>query len=290
MKIYDIAIIGGDKRTACMANVLAKKGHNITCYALAERITDACFKTPIYYAETLKEAMDRGKIIVCGIPFEQDGYVNCQKDKTLIPLSELKRRLRKHHMLFAGVISEDFRKMCEEREIACYDFLKEEPITLFNAVATAEGAILEAMLHKDSLLHESNTLVLGYGRCGKTLAQRLLGLYANVTICARNPDDLALANSYGLKTLSIHNLPKEISGYEYIFNTIPYCILNRECLKRTAADSLIIDLASNKTGADYAAAQSLNRQILYCPGLPGKYSQASCGARLADFVIDTCNK
>lgn len=290
MKIYDIAIIGGDKRTACMANVLAKKGHNVTCYALAEEIKDDCFKTPIYYADTLKEAMDRGKIIVCGIPFEQNGYVNCQREKTLIPVAELKRRMRKHHILFAGVISEDFRKMCEEREIICHDFLKEEPITLFNAVATAEGAILEAMLHKDSLLHESNCLILGYGRCAKTLAQRLSGLYAKVTVCARNPDDLAMASAYGLNTLSIRDLHKEISGYEYIFNTIPYCILDRECLKRTAADSLIIDLASNKCGADYEAAKEFNRKLLYCPGLPGKYAPASCSAKLADFVIDTCNK
>ena len=61
--------------------------------------------------------------------------------------------------------------------------MKDESIAVFNAVATAEGAILEAMLHKQTNIHHSRTLVLGYGRCGKVLSEKLKGLSAHVTVC-----------------------------------------------------------------------------------------------------------
>ena len=288
MKIYDIAIIGGDKRTACMADILAARGHNVTCFCLSEH--DGSCKPPMYCTESLKEALDRSRIVICGIPFEQDGYVYCAREKTKIPLSELKRCLRKRHILFAGVISEDFKAMCEERGIACYDFLAEESLTLYNAVATAEGAILEALSHKSTLLHQSNTLVLGYGRCGRILAHKLAGLKACVTIADRNPEKLEMARSFGFCTLPLECVPREIPNYEYIFNTIPSCILNRDCLRKTSPDCLVIDIASNRTGVDYPSAKALKRQVLYYPGLPGKYSHTSCGIRLSDFVLDTCNK
>lgn len=282
MRKYDFAIVGGDKRTARMAVVLAEKGYNVICFGTVESPAD----NKIYHARTLQETISSAPVIVCGIPFEKDGYLYFEKEITPIPLAELQRMLRKHHKVFGGVIPEDFKSLCEKRKIDCYDFMQEEPLTIFNAVATAEGAILEALLHKDTQLHLSKTLVLGYGKCGKILADKLKGLSALVTVCSLQPSELAYASSLGFHTLNLSELPQKLDRFEYVFNTIPATVLTKPCLENMRKDCLIIDIASNRIGVDYEAAVSLKRTVLFCPGLPGKYACLSCAGQLTELVIN----
>lgn len=282
MRKYDFAIVGGDKRTARMAVVLAEKGYNVICFGTVESPAD----NKIYHARTLQDAISNAPVIVCGIPFEKDGYLFFEKEITPIPLAELQRMLRKHHKVFGGVIPEDFKSLCEKRKIGCYDFMQEEPLTILNAVATAEGAILEALLHKDTWLHLSRVLVLGYGRCGKILADKLKGLSALVTVCSSQPAELAYASSLGFHTLSLSELPQKIDRFEYVFNTIPATVLTKPCLENMRKDCLIIDIASNRIGVDYEAAAALKRTALFCPGLPGKYACLSCAGQLTELVIN----
>lgn len=284
MKKFDFAIVGGDKRTARMATVLAQKGYSVICFGTVE------VPHKIDTAHTLKEAIANAPVIICGIPFQKDGYLYFEKKLSPIPLTELQRMLRKHHKVFGGVIPDDFRNVCETRKIGCYDFLQEEPLTIMNAVATAEGAILEALLHKDTQLHLSKTLVLGYGRCAKVLADKLKGLSAQVTICSGQSQELAYACALGFHTLPLSELPEKIDCFEYIFNTIPTTVLTRPCLEKMQKDSLIIDIASNRVGVDYETADSLQRAVFFCPGLPGKYASLSCAEQLAEFVFKKCSR
>ena len=293
MSKYDISIIGGDRRTSCMAPILAQKGYRVLCFRTMEIscCETACHQTAesnIFYTNTLREALDSAPVIISGIPFSKSDYLYCEREsgRSPIKLSEIQRGIHKRQKIFAGVIPENFRRVCEEREIACYDFMSDEPMSLHNAVSTAEGAILEALLHKDTNLHMSNTLVLGYGRCGKAIADRLSGLHACVTVCSNDANELALASMLGFQTLQLSKLCQEISRFEYIFNTIPAPILNRNCLEQATSNTFIIDVASNRTGADYEAAKQLHVNLHFCPGLPGKYAGESCAKYLTDYCIN----
>ncbi len=279
---FDVAIIGGDKRTSCMATVFAKQGYHVICFGTAQIPAH----DKIYNANSLKEAIENATIIVGGIPFEKKGHLYLEAHLPEITLTELQRLLRKHQKIFGGVIPEDFRRLCEEREIGCYDFMKDEPITIFNAIATAEGAILEALINKDTQLHQSKTLVLGFGRCGKVLAHKLKGLSALVTVCSSQSKELAMAASLGFDTLPLSQLRKEINHYEYLFNTIPATVLTKPRLENVSKEAIIIDIASNQIGLDYEAAKALNLNIHFCPGLPGKYAALTCAQRLAKYVIN----
>lgn len=281
MKKYDFAIVGGDKRTASMASVFSRKGYSVICYGALN--TDTGDK--IHHAYTLQEAVNEAPVIICGIPFEKDGNLYFEVDIPKTTLTELQRLLRKNHKVFGGVIPADFKAVCEKRRIGCYDFMQDKPMAIFNSIATAEGAILEALLHKDTQLHQSRTLVLGYGKCGSVLAHKLGGLSADVTVCSAQAQELASAQALGFRTLLLSELPREIQNFEYVFNTVPATVLTKECLEQTDPDTLIIDIASNRIGADYEAAHLLNRNLLYCPGLPGKYACLSCAGKLAEFVL-----
>ena len=287
----DIAIIGGDRRISYMAPIFLREGLRVICFCTAQ--TEPFPDTPPNSSETLKpqkatslrEALTNAGTVVCGIPLEKNGLLFCE-DRLSIPIPELQRSLRKRQKLFGGVLSEDFRRHCEERSIECHDFMEDEPLTLFNAVCTAEGAILEALSSKECILHQSKCLVLGYGRCGSQIAQRLLGLCADVYVTAEDPAQLALARTRGCKAFPLKDLASFVSRFDYLFNTIPACYLGENCLPKVRQDCLIIDVASGKTGVDYEMAKKLSLQALFCPGLPGKYAAKSCAERLVKYVLE----
>lgn len=280
MKKYDIAIIGGDKRTACMAQVFPKKGLRVVTYGIVKTPKDTHAK-----ASTFQEAVDSAKILVFGIPFQSNGYIFFENNMPPVALTEFQRCLRKHHQVFGGVIPDNFKRLCEKREIGCYDFMTDETLTIFNAIATAEGAIAEALLHRNTNLHHSRCMVLGYGRCGMVLADKLLGLNAHVTVCCEDTKELARADSLGMDTLPLTRLRHEIQNFEYIFNTIPAQILREDSLQAANSEMLIIDIASAPGGVNYEAATRLNIPAFHCSGLPGKYAGQSSAERLAEYVM-----
>ena len=274
MAEYDIAVIGGDKRTAYMIPFFMERGYRVIGYKIYHK-NDMEIEAD-GYADSLKQAVESAKVIVGGIPIEKKGIVN---------LKELSRHIRKHHKIFGGVMPEAFRQECSERGIVCYDFMKDESIAVFNAVATAEGAVLEAMLHKQTNIHHSRTLVLGYGRCGKVLSEKLKGLSAYVTVCANNGPELALADAFGRDVLPLGNLAGRIGEFEYIYNTIPALVLDEGMLKEVGKETLIIDIASGRGGLDYKEAEERRIKALHCLGLPGKYAGQVSAKRLSEYVI-----
>lgn len=197
MPKYDIAIIGGDSRTAYMAPYFAKKGWYVVCCNTVNVPYSRHLKSKIHDTDNLRECIDASSTIVCGIPFSKGEHIYCAKEATdfEIPVAEFQRCIHRHQTIFAGIIPESFRAICEEREICCYDFMHNEPLSILNAVSTAEGAILEALLHKSTVLHKSSCLVTGFGRCGKIIADRLKGMCAYVTVCTESETELALASS-----------------------------------------------------------------------------------------------
>ena len=143
MPATDFTILGGDKRIAYIAPVLAARGYRITCFHTSSIPLE---NTPaICHVSSIKKALENTSVIIAGIPFAQNDLLYCEQESAPVHISQLQRYLRKHHKLFGGVIPDGFRKTCEERGIACYDFMSDEPLALSNAVSTAEGAILEAL-------------------------------------------------------------------------------------------------------------------------------------------------
>ena len=290
MKNMDIAVIGGDRRTACMAQMFAEKGRKVVCYGtVLEGDTKEISNTKIHRAKTLRQAVENTPVIVCGLPLEYEGNLYLSNQLAPVATGELQRCLRKGQKIFAGMIPEDFKKKCEERQILCYDFMKEEPLSLFQTIATAEGAIAETFLHSNRQLHHSKVLVLGYGRCAKTLAEKLTGLNADVTVCSKDDTELALAEALGKKILPLSALSNNLSSFDFIYNTIPACILDRSMLPMVNPNVCIIDIASKRVGVDYEACEKHDLNAVYCPHLPGKYASGSCSKRLTDYVLKNIN-
>lgn len=277
-----IVFLGGDLRQCYMVRKLVEKGYLVATYGLdIEGQYDL-----IYRASSLKSALNFGNIIVCPVPVSHDKIVITSEQKLDdLTVENLVNNLNSNHIFFGGVVLPIIKEACENKQIPCYDLMEMEPVSIKNAIATAEGTIVEAIRQSTINLHGSSCLVLGYGRCAKILADKLKGLQADTTICARSDEALAYADALGFKTLPIKKLPQVISEYSFIFNTIPYRILDEPLIKLIKKEAIIIDIASKPGGTDFEACERLGIRASLCLGLPGKYAPETSAEILNNVIL-----
>ncbi|MEE1517220.1 MAG: dipicolinate synthase subunit DpsA [Lachnospiraceae bacterium] len=298
-KYQTIGFLVCDLRQLYMAKYLANKGFyiNIICSESISRqkeykdtileLLNKNDRTNIRVTYDIDEIIYTSNIIVTPVPFDKiSEFITIPKFVSKIS----KKNDLSMFLLYAGLINEESRNLLDNNHIKYIDYTKSEKLAIFNSISTAEGIIAEAIISKNTNLHHSKVLVLGYGKCGKTLAWKLKNLDAKVTVCARKEEDLEAAYSMGLNTLYLHNLIMEIGKYDYIFNTIPILILNEEIIKKINPDAIILDIASNPGGVDKNAASQYGIIVKHVLGIPGKYAPKSSGEEMAKELINIMNK
>ena len=117
-------------------------------------------------------------------------------------------------------------------------------------------------------MHQSEVLVIGFGKCGEILADKLAGLKCHVTISTRDATARARAKAYGYDLLSDNSYQK----FNILFNTAPALVIGRSVIDQLSSDAVIIDIASAPGGTDFNYCAEKGIQAKLCPGIPGKYS------------------
>lgn len=270
-----IAIFGGDMRQVYIAETLIKKGYLVCTYHLAKPLQDGSY-TELHALEDVFKAC---QILICPIPLTENTLPI--KDLTTI----FDKQLKEDHVLIGGAIPKEIAKILDEKKIVYYDLMKNEKVAVLNAIATAEGCIAAAIQSSVINLHGSNCLVLGYGRCAKVLAGRLKGLNAIVTVASRTEEALAYANAAGMGTVNLSDLKNPLPNFEFIFNTIPSLILDKNYLALVRPDVVIIDIASAPGGIDYEYADERGLNAKLCLGLPGKTAPKISADILEDEIL-----
>ena len=280
----DIAVIGGDMRQIYLANELTDKKYTVYYYGKQSDILDYRVKK----AASLSEILHNCSIVICPIPLtgnktDISGLDGIESSS----VSALLGNLKSNHVLFGGLLGSDIIKHCEENGIFFCDIAKRNDFSILNSVATAEGAIAYAIEASPECLHKSSCLVLGFGRCAATLADRLRGLNANVTVCNRTGDGLLKAEVCGFKTINLEALGHAAGGFDFIFNTIPALVLNRQILLKVNKNVVITDIASAPGGVDFEAAKELSLNAFLYLGIPGKVSPKNAGKIISNVILNT---
>ncbi len=275
-----ICFIGGDLRQRYMYKELEKNGYELSSYGLFEEEKDDILKS-----------MEKADIYVLPIPVSKDGvHINTLLSNKAMSLTDFCNNVSKNTKIFGGMYTKDFYNCMEEKSIQLYDFMGDEGIATFNSIATAEGAILNAMMESPINIHHSRCLVAGYGKCGKTLANKLKGLDAFVTVTARSEDALAQADTFGIDTFSLNQLESRIAHYDFIFNTIPAKVFKAEHIKNVKKTAVVIDIASNPGGVDFLACEKYKICVRHCLSIPGKYAPLTSARILNKAMLNEINK
>jgi len=257
-----ITLIGGDVRIRILKQKLEATGYRIDTLGLFEND-----------AADLKSS----DVVILPVPTTKDG-------KTVFaPLTGRK--------IFLSDISEALSK--KQTVLCCnYSFLDKNCIdygvsdgyALLNAVPTAEGAIKIAVEQTPFTLWKSRVLVIGYGRVGKILADRLEKLGCSVTVSARKYKDFCLADALGLCYINTADLNNSGLEFDIIFNTVDFPVIadsywqNHNC-------SLAVDLSS-KGGFSLSAAENAGVKAIFAAGLPGKVAPETA----AEILFETINE
>ncbi|HHW32379.1 MAG TPA: dipicolinate synthase subunit DpsA [Clostridiaceae bacterium] len=276
-------IIGGDLRSIKLADILAEEGNTVNIYGFNQ----AGFELKTKESQDLEAAIDESDVVIGPIPCSNDDEnINAPFHSEKINVKEVFKIMKKNQLFVAGRISEKILQLAQIYNVYTVDLLQREELAVLNAIPTAEGAIQIAMEELPITLHNSNVLVLGFGRIGKILSKMLLGIGANVFCAARKYSDLASIKSYSYRPVPMNELVLYIPDMDVIFNTIPHMILDSSLLNKVNKDCLIIDLASKPGGIDFECAQELGLKVIWALSLPGKVAPVTAAYIIKETVYN----
>lgn len=285
-----VAVLGGDMRQLAVARELSKSGLSIRSWGIDQVF---CKETDTFLCGSFVEAIDGCSVMILPLPTSGDGvHIHCplMNQAAELKLSKLLDLLPKNSLVLGGRFSPVVKAMLEERTLRHVDYFIREEVQFRNAVPTAEGAIALAMNEIPITISGAKVAVIGYGRIGKVLANKLRLLDANVTVAARKASDLALAECYGMSTLPIvandekNTLEVLSAGYDVIFNTVPTRVLDRRVIEKMHDETLVIDLASAPGGVDVQTAKERGIRVIWALSLPGKCAPYTAGKIIARTV------
>jgi dipicolinate synthase subunit A len=273
-------VVGGDLRSIKLAELIALEGNSVNIYGFNK----AGFEMKLVETENLAKAIDDAEIVIGPIPCSNDNEsINAPFFDGKLSINDVFRTMTKNQLFIAGRLSDKIKHMAQIYNVYSIDLLEREEMAVLNAIPTAEGAIQIAMEEIPITLHNSNILILGFGRIGKILAKMLQGLGANVFVEARKYADIAWIRSYSYKPVLLSDLKSRLEQMDVIFNTIPHVILDQDMLARLGKETLIIDLASKPGGVDFEKARDLGVKAIWALSLPGKVAPLTA----AEFIRDT---
>lgn len=280
-----VAVIGGDQREWEVIGALKEAGASVRCIGLPE---PRWAPAPVTQSRDLDTALTGCQAAIAPLSgTDVSGTVRrCAPDSPPLRLDARTLGLMAQGgVLFIGAAVPAVRHAAQQAGIQVVETEGDDELAILNSIPTAEGAVQLAMQRMPITIHGSRCTVLGFGRCGETLAVLLHRMGAHVCVVARNPAQRARAETLGLQALPLEELINALRGADAVFNTVPAPILTREALAATRPHVVIIDIAAEPGGVDFEGAQALEREAHLALGLPGKVAPWTAGKILSRCIM-----
>ena len=257
MERMDYVVIGGDRRFAHLAWLLADRGRTVGVFGQEGQPGAAVDEAALSTAGNL--------VVNCPPKMSQPGMI----------FEEILGAAGRGARVFA---CGPWHPTLADNRIV--DLWADEALLSDNARLTAEGAVASAMTASSSALSDLRCLVIGWGRIGRALAELLVALGARVTVASRSAAGRNRAAERGAEAADTARIGEALPGHGLIFNTAPAMVLDEAALRRADRDAMFIELASPPYGIDLPAAWRLGLRAWREPGLPGRYCPHSAALAL----------
>lgn len=281
-----IGIIGGDARSLICAEHLSKSYEcAVWGFDTSRSDVEKHLKSSVKCTDW-ESAVKCSDAVILPLPASRDGvHLSCPlaSGEATVRLEDIVRSSKVSSILMGGKIPPAIKRLAAELGISTYDYYDSEEVQIKNSVPTAEGAISSCITNLPITIHGMRSAVIGYGRIGRTLAQKLVLLGSAVFAVARSVHDLSWAKCDGCIPTSLTSFLEAPISCDAIFNTVPYPLLDRAVLSKLPRECVIFELAS---GVDTSAASELGIRVIPLPALPGKTSPQTAGEIIYSAIYD----
>jgi len=276
-----IAVLGGDDRELVLIPELARLGAQVRVAGFGSNQVSR----PAILCDTPESAVKGVDAVIMPMPgTDAQGVIRAVYASESMVFDEKLARILKGIPVFIGVAKPYLKELCRKHAVPLIEIAELDDIAILNSIPTAEGAIQIAMEETPFTIHKSHCFVLGFGRCGETLARTLKSLGAYTYVAARKEADLARIYELCMEPVPFELLDQTISRAQIVFNTVPDMVLDAKRLGLLSKDCLIIDLATAPGGTDFKAAEEKGIKAVFAPGLPGKVAPVTAGKILAEVL------
>lgn len=276
-----LAVGGGDVRQAYLASLLRADGHDVHVFAMERHPVEGCETI-----SDLRRGLSGADAVILPVPLQHgDEQLNAPLSNIPYPLGDVLDAIPAGALAMAGAIPFWAHARAVQNELRLLDYLSREDLAILNAVPTCEGAIQLAMEQTAFTIQGAKCLVIGCGRIGMLLAQKLCALNAEVTVSARSARDFARLAANGLPYLDTRRLAGHISGFDILFNTVPAPVLGAVELSALRSPCLILDLASLPGGIAADAPVPSDCKIIHALSLPGSVAPLSAARSIHNTVV-----
>lgn len=288
---YKLAVLGGDRRQAIIAEEFAKRGFNVSVYAVNGHSKR---HSGIESCSTVEKAVHGADVLVLPLPVTRNNIdLNIVANKNIeVKLADIVKLALANgcRTVFGGIMPDEMKRGCEKNGIKAVDYYENESLQNKNALPSAEGALMIAMEHTDITVFGMKVLISGFGRIGRRLASLFSIMGAQVSVAARRDEvlcDIALCGYTPIRIDGCSDgLRQAVEECDVILNTVPSVIFGDSVVRGIANKPLYVEIASSPGGIDLSAACDAGIRTIYAPSLPGKYSPVSAGKYIFETISD----
>lgn len=278
-----IAVLGGDARQLEIIRKLTELDARLSLVGFEQ--LDHAFSGAV--KEKLEDVQwENLDAVILPVPgTNPEGKIDSIFSNEVIYLAEeLVKRTPEHCIYFSGISNPFLDKVMTESKRELIQLFDRDDVAIYNSIPTVEGTIMMAIQHTDFTIHGSNTVVLGLGRVGMSVARTFHHLGGKVSVGTRSSEDIARAVEMGLNGFSLEELKEKVKHTDLLINTIPALVVRPEIIAHLPSHALIIDLASKPGGTDFRYAEKRGIKALLAPGLPGIVAPKTAGLILANVL------
>ncbi|WP_257351491.1 dipicolinic acid synthetase subunit A [Pseudalkalibacillus decolorationis] len=205
-------------------------------------------------------------------------------NKKISLTEELLKQTNTSCTVYSGITNDYLTKCTKALNRSHIKLFERDDVAIYNSIPTVEGTIMMVIQHTDTTIHQSNIMVLGFGRVGMSVARTFASLGGHVSVGARKSEHLARITEMGFQPFYLDDLEQQVDQIDVCINTIPAQIVTAEVIAKMPSHTLIIDLASKPGGTDFRFAEKRGIKALLAPGLPGIVAPKTAGKIIAKVL------
>ncbi|MGO4106792.1 dipicolinate synthase subunit DpsA [Paenibacillus sp. YAF4_2] len=278
-----ILLLGGDARQLEVIRRLTELDATVTVSGFDGLHSSLDGAVHAEYDDSLFTDVDA--LLLPAVGTDDNGFIHAVfSDRQMQLLDQHIAKLPKHCKVYAGMAKPYLRELCAQHQIGLVELFDRDDVAIYNAIPTAEGAVMMAIQNTDITIHGSTCMVLGFGRTGFTMARTLLNLGAKVLVGVRRSEHFARAAEMGFVPFYTSQLLQNTGNIDLLFNTIPTMIVTAQIIANLPSRTVIIDLATKPGGTDFRFAEKRGIKAILAPGLPGIVAPKTAGRIIAECL------